>query len=552
MNTPTTENTMFDYVIIGGGSAGCVLANRLSADPAISVCLLEAGGDNQSALIRTPGAFGYFMFSRKYNWAYRAKADPTVCKGRRMFLPRGKGLGGSSAINGMVYIRGFRRDYDEWAALGNTGWSFDEVLPYFKRSEDNARGASSHHGSGGPLHVSDAEMHYPISQQFLEAAKQTGLPLTDDFNGAKPEGVGIYQFTIRDGQRCGVAAAFLDPARRRSNLTVITHAHVTQLNLIGKRVSGVNYEVNGQPCFVAAKCEVILSAGAYGSPQLLMLSGIGDPFELKRHKIACKHVLPGVGQNLQEHVDSCVLTSSHDHGGTSLTPTGIARMCKAIWQYYRHKKGLLRASATEIGAYLCSSPEHVIPDVQYHIIPVLFDDSGRDIALLAKTGYSVHVYVVRPKSRGSVRLASNDPYAEPVVDQCLLEHPDDIKSLLNGIRLARRWLAAPIFSASRKKELVPGAERVSDEEILEACRNHLGNGFHPVGTCKMGIDEMAVVGPDLKVHGLDNLRVVDASIMPNVVSGNTNAPTIMIAEKASDMILELRTMSKLPEFAHCK
>ena len=530
----------FDYVIIGGGSAGCVLANRLSASPDISVCLIEAGSKNNSALISTPGAFGYFMFSRKYNWAYQAKSDPDICKGRRMFLPRGKGLGGSSAINGMVYIRGFKSDYDEWAALGNTGWSYDDVLPYFKRSENNARGASEYHGSDGPLHVSNAEMHYPISQAFLDAAKQVDLPLCDDFNGANPEGVGSYQFTIRDGKRCGTVAAYLEPALERPNLTVITDAHVTRIEMEGKRTSGVRFKVRGTEHIVAANREVILSAGAYGSPQILMLSGIGDPAELKRHGIACRHALPGVGQNLQDHVDSCVLTASSDHGGTSLNPTGIARMCKAIWQYAFHKKGLLRASATEVGAYLCSSPEHKIPDLQYHVIPLIYDDSGRDIGKLAKTGYSLHVYVTRPKSRGTVSLASSDPYAEPVVDQRFLEHPDDIQSLVNGIRLARRWLSAPVFSAYRKKELVPGAEHQTDDEILQACRNHLGNGFHPVGTCKMGIDEMAVVAPDLMVRGIENLRVVDASVMPTLISGNTNAPTIMIAEKAAAMILETR------------
>ena len=528
---------MFDYVIAGAGSAGCVLANRLSADPGVSVCLLEAGGENDAAVVRTPGAFAYFMFSRAYNWAFKAASDPLVRGGQPMFLPRGKGLGGSSAINGMVYMRGLARDYDHWAALGSAGWSYAEVLPYFKRSEDNARGASAMHGAGGPLHVSDCEMRYPLSARMLEAAREAGLPECPDFNGTQPEGVGAYQFTIRDGRRCGVASAFLAPARARPNLTVITGAHVTGVAMEGKRAVGVRYDVAGQPRIARARREVILSAGAYGSPQLLMLSGIGEPSQLARRGIGVVHALPGVGANLQEHVDACVLTASADHGGLSLNLAGMARMARAVWDYWRHGRGMLRASATEVGALLRSSEAQAEPDVQYHAIPVLFDDCGHNLKLLAKVGYSMHVYVLRPKSRGSVRLASADPYQAPVIDQRLLDHPDDIRSLVDGIRLARRWLAAPALAPYRRQEIAPGADRLSDADILAACRARLGNGFHPVGTCKMGCDAMAVVGADLRVHGIDGLRVVDASIMPTLVSGNTNAPTIMIAEKAADMII---------------
>ncbi|MES2129057.1 MAG: GMC family oxidoreductase N-terminal domain-containing protein [Pseudomonadota bacterium] len=531
---------MFDYVIVGAGSAGCVLANRLSADPAVKVCLLEAGGENRSVLVRTPGAFGYFMFSRKYNWRFKAKSDPQVRRGSPMFLPRGRGLGGSSAVNGMVYIRGLARDYDEWAALGNEGWSYADVLPYFKRSEHNIRGASAVHGSGGPLHVSDSELHYPISKAMLAGAREVGLPMTDDFNGAQPEGAGAYQFTIKDGHRCGAATAFLEPARQRPNLTVITNAHVTSLALEGKSARGVHFDVGGKAQLVTAAREVILSAGAYGSPQILQLSGIGDPVELARHGIVPAHALPGVGANLQEHVDACVLSAARKHCGLSLTLGGVIHMARAIWAYWRRGEGLLRASATEVGALLRSSAAQSIPDVQYHAVPVLFDDSGRDVSLLRQLGYSMHVYVLRPKSRGSVTLKSGDPYAQPLIDQRLLTHPDDVRSLLDGIRLARRWLAAPALANYHERELAPGSERVSDADLLQACRERLGNGYHPAGTCKMGVDPMAVVGPDLRVHGMANLRVVDASIMPTLVSGNTNAPTIMIAEKAADLIIATR------------
>lgn len=527
----------FDYIIVGGGSAGCVLANRLSADASVRVCLLEAGGDNKSPLVSTPGAFGLFMFLKKFNWSFNDKVNPALRKGAAVFLPRGKGLGGSSAINAMVYIRGHATDYDDWAQLGNPGWSYKDVLPYFKRSEDNSRGADAFHGTGGPLQVSDSELQFPISKTFLEAAKQMGLPMTKDFNGTQQEGVGPYQFTIRNGKRSSAAAAYLHPVMGRPNLTVMTGAHVHRLELDGKRATGVTFEVNGQRHTVQATREVILSAGAYGSPHILMLSGIGGPAELQAHGIAVRHALPGVGKNLLEHVDACVLTRSRPHGGISLAPSDALRATWNFLKYVFAGKGTLRASVTEVGAFLRTSPELPRPDIQFHTVPTLFDDSGRNLRLMAKTGYSFHVCVLRPKSTGVVGLQDANPYSQPAIDSRLLTHPDDMKTLIAGVRVARQWLTAPAFGPIRKEEIVPGPDMQSDEAIAQIARDTIGVVYHPVGTCKMGKDDMAVVDAELRVHGMQGLRVIDASIMPTLIGGNTNAPTIMIAEKAADMIL---------------
>jgi choline dehydrogenase-like flavoprotein len=528
---------MFDYIIIGAGSAGCVLANRLSAHVGTSVCLLEAGPPDTFPLIHVPGAFGYFMFSRKYNWAFEAEVDPTLRNGTALFCPRGKGLGGSSSINGMLYIRGHRADYDHWAALGNPGWSFDEVLPYFKRSEANVRGASRFHGATGELVVSDSANAYSVSKVFMDAAREIGLPRTDDFNGEQQEGFGAYQLTINDGRRWSAADAFLHPVRSRSNLTVISGAHVTRIELDGKRATGVTYRHRGEERTLRAGREVILSAGAYGSPQILMLSGIGDPRELSRHGIENRHTLRGVGENLQEHPDSCAGFLSEPHGGIRFTAAGIAQILAEGVKYFGAKKGKLRTTITEVGGFFKSTPDAELPDVQLHALPLLFDDSGRDLGLMRRDGISCHVCVLRPKSRGAIRLRNQDPTAAPVIDHRFFSDASDMKVLVSGMRIAIALLEAPAFAPYRKVELLPGAGKRSDEDIERACRDHMGLVYHPVGTCKMGRDEMAVVGPDLRVHGIEGLRVVDASIMPTVIGGNTNAPTIMIAEKASDMIL---------------
>jgi choline dehydrogenase len=529
---------MYDYVIVGAGSAGCVLANRLSANPKVSVCVIEAGPSDWFPPVHMPGAFGLFMFTKKYDWSYQAKSDPNLRHGHQLFCPRGKTLGGSSSINGMVYTRGHRSDYDGWAALGNAGWGYDDILPYFRKAEHNARGADKYHGMDGPLAVSDSELHYTISKVFIEAAEQAGMPMSNDFNGEQYEGFGPYQFTIANGRRCSTAVAYLHPAMNRHNLTVMTGADVIRVECEGKRAVGVTVDHKGQRTSVKAKREVIVSAGAFNTPQVLMLSGVGDPGELKTHGIDLVHALPGVGKNLQEHPDTAVLTASHYHGGIQLSVLGMLQVVGEGIEYYGAHLGKLRSSFTEAGGFLKTDPSLAIPDVQIHTLPLLFDDSGRDLKLMTHDGYSCHVYCMRPKSRGTVSLASANPAHAPIIDLNFFSHPDDMKTMIGGVRLVRKILAASAFDKYRKEEMHPGKDKVSDEALAQAIKDKIGLGYHPVGTCKMGKDDMAVVDAELRVHGIEGLRVVDASIMPTLVGSNTNAPTIMIAEKASDMIVK--------------
>lgn len=535
----------FDYVIVGGGSAGCVLADRLSRDPNNRVCLLEAGSEGNTVMTTTPGAFGYFMFSRKYNWRFQGKAEPDILKGQKPFTPRGKMLGGSSSVNAMVYIRGDKTDYDHWASLGNKGWSYTEVLPHFKRVEQNENGADEFHGGDGPLYVSNCTPQYPLTEAFIEAGQQVGYPLNKDYNGASLEGVGAFQFTIKDGERCGAKRAFLAPAMARPNLTVLTYARATRVLFDGKKAVGVALQLKGKATEVKARKEVILASGSINSPQLLLLSGVGAKADLEPHGIEQVHELPGVGKNLQEHPDLSILVTSKKRDGVTIGPSSLIPNLKNLLRYIKDKSGPLASSVTESGGFIKSDDSIEVPDLQLHFVPLMFNDHGRDLAAMTKHGYSLHVCLLRPKSRGSLTLASADPLADPVIDYQFLTHEDDVKAMVSGVRKVREILAAPRFDEYRGVETFPGEDKQSDEELAQAVRDNLSLIYHPAGTCKMGNDEMAVVDDQLRVHGMENLRVIDASIMPTVVTGNTNAPTIMIADKGADMILGLAPVASV-------
>jgi len=530
----------FDYVIVGAGSAGCVLANRLSVDASATVCLLETGPADTHPLIRVPIGLVWLMMSRRLNWRYLT-APQRQLGNRRLFWPRGKVLGGSSSTNAMCYTRGHRSDYDGWAALGNEGWSYDEVLPLFRRSENQARGASEYHGTGGPLHVADLRSPNELSLAFVAAGLEAGYPRNDDVNGVEQEGVGLAQVTQKEGERWSVARAYLQPARDRPNLTVVTGARVTRVLLDGNRATGVACLATGGTIELRARREVVLCAGAVSSPHLLLLSGIGPEDELARHAIPRVHVLPGVGRNLQDHLDVLIVHQCTKPVSLGISPGNVFRQPKHLFDYVMYRSGPFTSNAAEAIGFVTSDPSEPIPDLQFHFTPARLDGHARDLSRAAFTmlghGYALHVCNLRPKSRGRVGLASADPLADPLIDPDYLSHPDDMAALVAGVKAARRVLAAKAFDPYRGEELFPGPGVATDAAIRAFIRRKAETIYHPAGTCRMGGDLMAVVDHSLKVRGVQGLRVADASIMPTLVGGNTNAPTVMIAEKAAEMIL---------------
>ncbi len=522
----------FDYVIAGGGSAGCVLAGRLSEDPSVRVCLLEAGGPGDSWVVNTPAAVVLMVPTPIHNWAFETVPQAGL-GGRRGYQPRGRALGGSSAMNAMVYIRGHRSDYDRWAALGNPGWSYAEVLPYFKRAEHNETHDDEYHGRGGPLNVADLRTGNPFQEIFLTACEQAGLRRNPDFNGAEQEGVGAYQVTQKDGERCSAARAYVQPHLARPNLEVLTGARARRVVLENRRATGVEVSLASGIQTVRAKREVIVSAGALQSPQLLMLSGIGEGARLQALGILVAHDLPGVGRNLRDHVDYVFgwKSNSLDLVGTSVG--GLLRLGREIGRYRRERRGMITSNYAEAGGFLKSAPGAAAPDVQLHFVVGMVDDHARKWRF--GHGYSLHVCLLRPKSAGRVSLASADPLAAPLIDPNFYGEPQDLEAMVRAFKLARRVLEAPALAAMGTRDLFTAGVR-SDEDIRATLRARSDTIYHPVGSCRMGADALAVVDAQLRVHGVGALRVVDASVMPDLIGGNTNAPTIMIAEKAADMI----------------
>jgi choline dehydrogenase len=530
-----TKNSIFDYIIVGAGSAGCVLADRLSADGKHSVLLLEYGGSDRSIFIQMPAALAYPMNSKRWNWGYESEPEPHL-NNRRLNCPRGKGLGGSSSINGLVYVRGNARDFEGWQDGGARGWGYANVLPYFKRAEGRAEGGNEYRGSDGPLSTSYGSMKNPLHQAWLDAAQQAGYPLTEDYNGYRQEGFGRMDMTVRDGTRCSAAKAYLYEARKRPNLQVIEHALATRIIFEGKRAVGIEYERNGELHKVGASREVVLSGGPINSVQLLKLSGIGPSDELRAHGIPVLVDRLGVGANLQDHLEfyfqmACTQPITL-YGKANLL--GKA-MVGAQWLFLRSGEGA--SNQFESCGFIRSRAGIKYPDIQYHFFPMAINYDGSSLA--TEHGFQAHVGPMRSKSRGTVTLRSADPRDKPKIQFNYMSHPDDWAEMRSCVRLTREIFQQPAFAPFRGREIQPGADCVSDAAIDAFIADHVESALHPSCTCKMGdpADPMAVVDPELRVIGVEGLRIVDSSVMPSITTGNLNAPTIMIGEKGADHIL---------------
>lgn len=523
---------MFDYIIIGAGSAGCVLANRLSEDPSVKVLLLEAGPRDWHPFIHMPAGLAKLVNQKGVNWDYNTAAEPNLNQ-RALWWPRGKVLGGSSSINAMCYIRGVADDYNDWAAQGASGWDWSSVLPYFKKSESNSRGADAFHGAEGPLGVSDLRYTNPLSQAFIDAGQQIGLTHNHDFNGAVQNGVGFYQVTQRDGARCSTAVAYLNPARQRPNLTVHTGAVASRITFDGTRANGVAYAMGGQAYHQPAAREVILSGGAINSPQLLMLSGVGPAEDLRKQNIEVVADRAGVGANLQDHLDVCTLF----HSTERVTYDRVGDLKIAFDYYLRGHRGPGTSNVAEAGGFARSplAPDDRA-DIQFHFVPAMLDDHGRN--RLPGDGYTLHACFLRPRSRGRVALASNRVGDKARIEANYLGDAEgfDLKMMVECAKISREILAQKAFDRYRGAPIFPSRTDLDDAGLIEFIRAKAESVYHPIGTCRMGSDADAVVDPSLRVNGVEGLRVIDASVMPCLIGGNTNAPTIMIAERAADLI----------------